>query len=108
MRPALAIAAIAAVTVLAGCQSEQAAPLGAGSPIGTLVLVHDMPKVSPIAQPVAANAVTEAAGRTYAVQTNATGSAVVNVPWEGGGGMEPGDLYLGFDERDGEYHLYTR
>lgn len=68
----------------------------------------DMPKFSPDVQTEAANAVTNAPGRTYAVQTNATGNVVVNVPWVEGGGMQPGDLYLRLDENDGEYHLYTR
>lgn len=67
-----------------------------------------MPKFSSVVQTEAANAVTNAPGRTYAVQTNATGAVVVNVPWVEGGGMQPGDLYIGFDESDGEYHLYTR
>ena len=108
MRSMLAIAAAAAVAALAGCRSESAAPLGAGSTIGTLVFVRDMPKYSPVAQTEAANAVTNVPGRTYAVQTNSTGNVVVNVPWVEGGGMQPGDLYLQLDENDGEYHLYTR
>lgn len=68
-----------------------------------------LPMFSPVVQTESANSVTNAPGRTYAVQTNATGDVVVNVPWvEGGGGMQPGDLYLQFDDGDGEYHLYTR
>lgn len=48
-----------------------------------------LPKYSPVAQTEAANAVTNAPGRTYAVQTNATGDVVVNVPWVEGGGTQP-------------------
>lgn len=104
----IAILAVAAALFAAGCASEDPS-LGAGSSrIGTIAFVTDLPKLSPVAQSVAANELSSAAGRTYAVQTNSTGHAVVNVPWTEGGGMQPGDLYLGYDEDDGEYHLYTR
>ena len=96
-----------AVAFAAGCTSEDPS-LGAGSSyVGTLVFARDLPKFPAEAQGEAASALTSEAGRTYAVQTNSAGYAVVNVPWEEGG-MQPGDLYLGFDEKDGEYHLYTR
>ena len=105
----IAILALAAAFLAAGCTSEDPS-LGAGSSyIGTIAFVNELPRFSDTVQTTAANAVSSDAGRTYAVQTNATGHAVVNVPWvEGGGGMQPGDLYIGFDANDGEYHLYTR
>lgn len=104
----IAILAVAAALFAAGCASEDPS-LGAGSSyVGTLVFANDLPKFSDTVQTTAANAVSSESGRTYAVQTNATGHVVVNVPWTEGGGMQPGDLYLGYDEDDGEYHLYTR
>lgn len=43
-------------------------------------------------QTVAANAVTATASRTYGVQVNSDGQAVVNVPWTGGDAVTSGTL----------------
>lgn len=85
MKHKLVIAAVTAAMVLAGCQSpESPVLLGAGSPVGTLAFTKDLPKFPDTVQGVPANALSADSSRTYQVQTNALGYAVVNVPWTGG------------------------
>lgn len=53
-------------------------------PVATATVLGGIELFSNTVQSVAANAVTTTAGRTYGIQLNSAGQAVVNVPWEGG------------------------
>ena len=61
-------------------------------PVATATAVGGIELEDNTVQTVAANAVTATAARTYGVQLNSSGQAVVNVPWTAGGGGALNDL----------------